>query len=466
MKPMHRRFLMAGLVPLIALAACREADRPVGPDEGGTIFVDSDPPGAAILLDGESTGLRTPDTLRQVKVGLRNLVVRLDSAGLPYGYGVRIESRRGEVRDVWGSLVLRCTAEPCFRSRVQYHAPNRVRFGVSPTGSIMYVNGAGEGLYWPAETGNSYVSAAAAVFAGQVNYGSGSQPVSLGVYSARDVFGQVVYEYYAGRPAPEVTQTAGRFTLRQPVWVLPPVDLQVYVTVRGLEIEQEFIARSDVDDVVLIRLTYRNISAEDNYRVMDPYVPETGVTFENAYIGLALDADIGNSDDDLLSYVPDLDLAFMYDSDFRESGFGAWSSRPGLIGVRMLESPPGTQVYLNGWWREADWFAGVETESIGHVWLRGDTPSGVPKHSARIGYAPTEPRDYRVSVMAGPLRLAPGESASVTVAVMLAEPAAGWFTSGAVVEPGDPFDANRRLLRIAEPLVQRAVAAEALLGSS
>lgn len=464
MKRMYRRILIAGLVPWFALAGCREADRPLGPDEGGAVVVHSDPPGAEILLDGTATGQRTPDTLYEVRVGLRDIVARLDSAGLTYAYRVRIESRRGEVRDVHGSVVLRCMAEQCFRSFVKYHAPNRVRFGVSPTGSIMYVNGADEGLYWPAETSNSYVSSAAAVFAGRMHFGTASQPVSLGVYSGRDLSG-TVYEYYAGRPAPEVTQTASGFTLRQPVWVLPPVDLQIYSTVRGLEIEQEFITRPDVDDVVLIRLTYRNISADENYRVMDPLVPEEGVTFEDAYIGLALDADIGDAEDDMLSYVPELDLAFIYDSNFRESGFGAWSDRPALIGVRMLEAPPGVEVRLNGWWREADWFAGVESEPIGHVWLRGDTPSGVPKHSARIGYVPDDPWDFRVSVTAGPLRLAPGETASVTLALMLAEPAAGRYTPGSRVEPGDPLDANRQILRIAEPLLERAVAAESLLGS-
>lgn len=82
-----------------------------------------------------------------------------------------------------------------------------------------------------------------------------------------------------------------------------------------------------------------------------------------------------------------------------------------------------------------------------------------------IGYAPTAPDDYRILASAGPLRLAPGDSATLTVAVVIAEPQPGTFVSGQAVTPGDPLDPNRQILQVAEGLRQLAIAAEELLPS-
>ena len=60
------------------LTACREPDRPLGPGAGFDVAVDSDPAGAAILVDGDDTGLRTPDTVSGVDGGEHRLSVRLD----------------------------------------------------------------------------------------------------------------------------------------------------------------------------------------------------------------------------------------------------------------------------------------------------------------------------------------------------------------------------------------------------
>src|SRR5690606_35609095 len=90
--------------------------------------------------------------------------------------------------------------------------------------------------------------------------------------------------------------------------------------------------------------------------------------------------------------------------------------------------------------------------------------SRFPRHpDARIGYAPTVPDDYRIVASVGPLRLMPGDAASLTVTVVIAEPEPGTFVSGQTVPPGDPLDPNRQILRVAEGLRQRAIAAEELL---
>src|SRR5690606_8529502 len=139
----------------------------------------------------------------------------------------------------------------------------------------------------------------------------------------------------------------------------------VFSTVRGLEVEQEIIGRPSLDGVLLVRLTYRNITDLPVYRRLDPQ-PDEGVAYMNAYIGFVLDVDIGESMDDMVSYDPDLGLAFMYDLNFRETGFQAgWSDRPGMVGVRVLEAPAGVTPMLTAWPRRVDWMSGTVGEADG-----------------------------------------------------------------------------------------------------
>src|SRR5690606_39206665 len=149
------------------------------------------------------------------------------------------------------------------------------------------------------------------------------------------------FDYLSGRRGPDVGQAGLDLSLRQSTWVLPPAALGLGTSVRGLEMEQEVIGRADVDGAVLVRLTFRNITNNPAYRRVDPQ-PAEGVTYTNAYIGFVLDIDIGESEDDLVSYDPDLGLVFAYDFNLREAGFQAgWAERPGLVGVRVLEAPVG-----------------------------------------------------------------------------------------------------------------------------
>src|SRR5512142_1827033 len=72
-----------------------------GGDGGGTgtgsgrIFVDSDPRGAAIQLDGRATGLHTPDTVRSVSNGQHTVDVQLDSAGATFSLETNVQVTGG-----------------------------------------------------------------------------------------------------------------------------------------------------------------------------------------------------------------------------------------------------------------------------------------------------------------------------------------------------------------------------------
>jgi hypothetical protein len=135
----------------------------------------------------------------------------------------------------------------------------------------------------------------------------------------------------------------------------------------------------------------------------------------------------------------------------------------------MLEAPEGAIVVLNGWASQgagsADWFAGRSNERLGWNMLSGLRPFAPAHADRRIGHLPTAPGDMRLTVSAGPLRLAPGDSAAVTIAVMLAEPVPNTFTTGVQFDPGNPTDRTRTLYATAQQLFERAAEASTVTPS-
>jgi hypothetical protein len=446
----------AGLALLGFATGCREPDRPAGPLPGAGIVVDSDPRGAHIELDRQNTGRVTPDTLSNVTRGLRELVVRMTVGGLTYGYRTNVSiTAEDSLVVVNGPLLLGCQTGGCIRSLTRFYASGDTRLATMPLGPLFHVEGQGEGIQWPSGTGNSYASVGSALFAGLA--GSSRDTVALGPYD---------FLYLAGRPTPTVSE-GPTLLLRHSSWVLPPPGQRLLSTVRGLSVDYSVLARAETSGTIIVRLVFRNITTDPVYRFIDPLVPAEGLTYHSAYVGFALDGDVGIADDDAISYVRDLDMVLTYDSDFLESSFsGGWATRPALLGLRLLERPAGTTVHLNSWPRGWDWEAGqAAVERAGWYWMSG-TQTWLGNHAdPRIGYAPQDPQDLRMSVSAGPLQLAPGDSAAITLAVVLAEPAPGTFTSGTRVSPGDPLDQTRPLTAIAAPLIARALAAESVAAS-
>jgi hypothetical protein len=437
---------------LLLASACRESDGPVGPGSGARAFVDSDPPGGRILVDGNSTGRVTPDTIRGL-VGRHDVTVQLDTFDTSYGFTARVFlGDTDSVTHIDGPLVMRCGDAVCWSGEFRHYSANRVRFANNPAGSFFLKDGSAEGIIWPSLTNNSYASSGMIGFAGIIG---GTDTVALGIYD---------HHYLAGRPAPQLVQSQDRIDLGLTTWILPPSSTLQRRTVRGLEVRAQATALSVVDDVVVLRIVFRNITNRRLYAALDPTVPAAGVTFEKVWIGYLLDPDVGEPTDDLLSYEPDLNLAFAYDSDFNETNFGGGFNRgPGLIGLRLFDVPAGATVVVNGWTSQGtvsqDWTAGQVTEPLGWAMLSGTRPFTPDHPSQRIGHLPPAAGDVRISVSAGPLRLAPGDSAAVSIAIILAEPRPGTFTSGTRLEPGDPLDHTRALYSAAASLFERAITA-------
>jgi hypothetical protein len=441
------------LALLLLSTACRDEDM-TGNASYIRVVVRSDPVGARIVVDERDTGRTTPDTPRGL-LGRHDITPQIDTLGATFGFNARLNiSPTDSLLEVRGPLLLRCFEMLCFQALSRYYAANELRFAANPAGMLFHRDSRnGNGLYWPAITTNGYVSMGMPVFAAVMN---GRDTVALGVYDT---------EYLAGRPYPDRLQGADSVSVLQSTWVLPPVGLLSRATVRGLSIEQRLVTTQRTPNSATVRLVFRNISADPIYRTVDPIVPVTGVTFSASWIGFAIDADIGTTSDDMISYAPYLDMVFAYDASFEENGYGSgYNRKPGIVGLRVLEAPAGTSVILNGWASQgngtADWVAGRLSEPVGWYNLSGSRPFSPSHPSLKLGHLPPEPGDMRITVSAGPLFLAPGDSAAITVAVVLAEPVAGTFTPGVRVEPGNPLDSSRPLATIAAQLFDRARSAQ------
>lgn len=441
------------LCAIALLSACREGDGPADPSQiDARVLLTSTPAGAHILIDNQATGLFTPDTV-SLRRGDRSIELRLDSAGYLYDYSIILQVEASDsVVTVDLPLGMQCLTPggACFQSARRHYEAAGVRFAASAVGSVFHWGGSGSGIFWPASTQNSYASSGMPVFAAVV----GGRAVSLGMYDQ---------SMLVGRPAPRTTIDAAGLLLEQTAWVLPPRSSLIDpATVRGIAIEQEVIGRTALDGVVVMRLTFRNVSDDPMVHMYAPHIPFEAVTYTDAWIGFALDADVGNANDDWLSYDVDMNMVFAYDADFQANFTGSDAGAPGLVGMRVLEAPEGSTVMLNAWTTGLDWNAGRTGEEFGYGMLSG-TDVVSPEHPhERIGYMPPGASDVRMSVTAGPLTLAPGESAQVLIAVAIAPPVGGTYTSGVTMPPGDPLEPRRPLGEAAANLRARMVAAEGI----
>src|SRR5688572_12299323 len=247
------------IVSVLFLAACREADAPLSPGSGnGYLYVASDPPGGHIVIDGQDRRRVTPDTIYGL-AGRHTVTVWLDSAGDRYSYSVPLDVRRDSVTRIDGPLMLgRCTTT-C--GAIGTHTPHRMRFTRSAAGPLFYKGATNAGLVWPWSSGKSYTANGLPVFGGMM---SGRDAVSLGIYDL---------SYLVGRPFPRTTQGTDWFALRQTFWVMPPALLQSVATVRGIEVYEEVIGRTSENDVLLVRVVFRNVTHSALYQATDPYMP-------------------------------------------------------------------------------------------------------------------------------------------------------------------------------------------------
>jgi hypothetical protein len=441
------------LAMMIGLAAmgCKDEGETLEPGENTRVEITSDPDGASIELNEVPTGRTTPSTIFDI-IGRQRILVRLERDGIGYGYRTEVDVRGDSLHRVTGPLMFFCSSTPCLQTSHRNRDLGRMRIASQANGALFMRAAQGEGLLWPIGSSNSYASI--------------GMPLIAMISAARDTLALGIYDidYLAGRPAPVVETSGERTTLRQSTWIVPPTSVIInnMPTVRGIEVEEELFGTTN-SDVVFLRLTFRNITNRDSYRAADPVVPAAGLQFDQVYLGFALDADIGTSNDDMVTYEPALDLVYIYDGNFLEEVFNtANAGMPGLVGLKIVEMPIGATVkVLNAWpstfgLGSGDWSAGTNTERGGFSMLSGFR-SLDPDHPGRqVGHVPPDADDYRMSVSAGPVTLAPGAAATITVAIIMAPPVTGEYTTGQIVLPGNPSTDDRQIRRVAGTLLDRA----------
>jgi hypothetical protein len=440
-----------------ALASCSPSDKVSGPKTNARIEVSSDPADADIILDATNTGKKTPSTLFDVATNKKHeILVKLVKDNITYGYRVSgVQAIGDSLVKINGPLTVQCTATGTgclpFTKR---HTLGSLTVATVANGQLFKYNAeeqtGGSGLIYPAGSAtNFYLAGGLPLIAGITNTAN-HDTVALGLYDAN---------YLNGRPSPEVTQTAERYTMKQTFWVIPPSNAITLntPTIRGIEVNEQLIGVTATNDVAFVKLTYKNITNNPTYQAVDPIVPAGGITYNWVYLGFALDPDIGASGDDMITYDPDHDMVYAYDMDFVENFSQGWVDRPALVGLRLMEAPAdATMKVLNGWSLGTDFGGGDKSERTGWGILSGNFSVPPDFAGSQIGFAPTSPGDYRMSVSAGPITLAPGASASITVAIILAPPTPGTYTSGQFVDPGNPTVNDRKIAKVASGLIDKA----------
>jgi hypothetical protein len=158
----------------------------------------------------------------------------------------------------------------------------------------------------------------------------------------------------------------------------------------------------DVQDIAFIRYTVRNLSPE-------------GKTWTNAYLGFAMDADIGDPTNDLTGCFKDLNIGFTYSGANLTSLEEKLGHPPGYVGIKYLEGPA------------MDPVTGSAKMTTFVKWASELNPNTDDMRydlmaSGIFDSVDTEPADKRMLISSGPFNLAYGDSVQFVVAIVFAWP--------------------------------------------
>jgi hypothetical protein len=242
----------------------------------------------------------------------------------------------------------------------------------------------------------------------------------------------------------------------------------------GLAVRSTYHIPSALQDAILVRFDIRNITTDSDYRRVNPEEPVGGHTLTDVFLVPVIDPDIGGAppvaegSDDNVTVFPADSLLVAYDQGFQVSTFTAGDNvRPALVGMRLVSGPAatGARALLFDRQKAPDY-----EETLGERASYRLLAAG--RMGARAGCSGTQadvylctpetPHNALMGWSVGPLTLAPGASTSLVIAIVIAYPKAGTFTSGTNVAPqnSDVTSTARPIYQIAEPL--RALADQAL----
>lgn len=442
-----RRVAVTMPLLLLGLACVESRNRPTVP-VFGDLAVLSDPAGAVIFLDGRRLEGVTPDTLAELAAGRHALELQLESGRDEFFlWRDSVDVPEEGLGTVDAPLEGGCGRDCPFQIDAGRIVCRLNTLGDTCAGAFFSDQVA---LQWPGAEGD-YAAGGRLLAAAILGTDAGPR--------AGDTMATLVFrQSWTGRRPVRIQTSGSCQVVRRRYWatsLLRPAPLL------GLEVQETLVAvdSATVRDLLFVHYRVENVSDDPRYRRIYPEIPAGGYTFESLYLGFGFDIDVGVASDDLGSFDPDLRLGFVYDADFLDAGLGDRADRPALVGLVTIEPPDGaTERTLTLWRSGDDWDDGLRTDFAWRVLagrLRGGDP--IEDHPApELGFLSDVPDDYRLTEAHGPLTLQPGAAVEFTVGLLLAEPAAGTFTPGQVVAPGDPLDPDRAVLQVAESLRELA----------
>jgi hypothetical protein len=241
-------------------------------------------------------------------------------------------------------------------------------------------------------------------------------------------------------------------------------------------------------NALLLEFDVTNISATDEYRFFHPEEPAGGHTLRDVYLVPMFDFDIGAPGtldrqgdaevrDDNVTLFPADSLLMAYDQGFQVARFSPnFRDRPGLVGVQVVESPPGTQargIFLtdtvSGGRLILDYLPAAREDSSYAIYSAGRAGAQLLRGGCTVlpealNCGKELGSDVRGGWSIGPIAsLAPGETVSLTIAIVLALPAPGTVTPGTIIRPrNDSLTFARPIDPVAADLRARAAAVRAL----
>lgn len=446
------------------------------------------------ILDGVDTVQVPRDSFVNVSRGEHTIEWKLDIDYLPNIGTIEINPRGNrEVLTVPPSATCRIITideELCAGNVVLFSGSRRLICPVNDFGEFCSYYGSPyfAGLIWPAGSGvvNEYVGHAKLLVAATM--GPGSPTEALGDTLAMSFFSPGDYSPRSRlRPVPG---DSSRWQAE--VWTdVRHVPLFGFDTPRlpdddrkannfGLAVRSTYHIPSALQDVFLVRFDVRNISTDPDYRRVNPEEPVGGHTLSNVYLVPVIDPDIGGvppeaeGGDDNVTVFPADSLLVGYDQSFQVNNFtGGHAARPGLVGVRLISGPAGAsaRALLFDRPKAPDYEAGIQEKAAYRLLAAGragDRAGCSGTQESVYLCTPETPHNALMGWSLGPLTLAPGQSTSVVIAIVLASPKVGSFTSGTQVAPQNSNVAStaRPIYEIAEPLRTLASQAKAFGGFS
>ncbi|MGI9077191.1 MAG: hypothetical protein ACR2G6_07675 [Gemmatimonadaceae bacterium] len=233
----------------------------------------------------------------------------------------------------------------------------------------------------------------------------------------------------------------------------------------GLSVRTTAVLPPTQRNAILFRFDVKNISNHPDFRLVHPEEPAAGHTLRDIYLTPFFDPDIGGgisgldrsndaeARDDNATLFPGEQSLAAYDQSFAVSTFSpGFATRPGFLGLQVLEMPAGATArgiilatILNAGGIDQtlilDFVPAAQEDVLYAIYSGGRAgaqlvPAPCTAGALALLCTAESSNNTRMGWSIGPVgSLAPGEEVSLTVALLLAPPTPGTFTSGQAVQP-------------------------------